>query len=204
MRRTASILAGVAILAGASWFAWQAHGHDHDGHAQLAMLDRSMLRVAATQPIAVPAHERADGKRFDAAALRGRWSLVFFGFTSCPDVCPTTLQTLASFARDPASGMEAGTTQVVFVTVDPATDTPRRISEWLAAFDRRFIGVTGAPDALERFTAAAGAGFAPKAGGSMDHSTSVFVVDPEGRLAGVLLHPASADSVRADLEALRG
>jgi len=179
------------------------HGTGHEAHEQLAMLDRTVLAVAPGAPLEVPVLKAADGGTFDASRLRGRWSLVFFGFTSCPEICPTTLATLARFARDPANGVEAGATQVVFVSVDPGTDTPQRIGEYLKNFDPRFVGVTGDGATLERFAAAAGAGFAAS-GGSMDHSTSVFVVDPQGRLAGVLLHPSDPQRIRADLGSLRG
>jgi len=184
--------------------AWALHGNDRAPRPDaFAALDRSVLPVAAAAPLEVPALAGTDGRPFDAARLRGHWSLVFFGFTSCADVCPTTLQTLAQFAGDPASGVASGATQVVFVSVDPERDTPGRIQAYVEAFDKRFVGVTGDHAALARFGAAVGAGFAPN-GHALDHSTSVFVVDPRGRLAGVLLHPANGRSVRAGLESLRG
>lgn len=192
-------------LAAACAFAVLRPAHDahHEAHEQLAMLDRTVLAVAPGAPLQVPAMQAADGAAFDASRLRGRWSLVFFGFTSCPEICPTTLATLARFAQAPASGVGAGSTQVVFVSVDPGTDTPQRIAEYLKNFDARFVGVTGSSDALAGFAAAAGAGYAAS-GASMDHSTSVFVVDPQGRLAGVLLHPSDPARILADLGSLRG
>jgi protein SCO1/2 len=184
--------------------AWALHGAERAPQPDaFAALDRSVLPVAPAAPLEVPPLAAADGRPFDAARLRGHWSLVFFGFTSCADVCPTTLQTLAQFAGDPASGVASGATQVVFVSIDPERDTPSRIRAYVEAFDKRFVGVTGDHAALARFGAAAGAGFAAN-GHALDHSTSVFVVDPQGRLAGVLLHPANGRSVRADLESLRG
>jgi protein SCO1/2 len=204
LARKALAAAGCALLGTGAWIAWHGHAHEaHDAHRQIAMLDRTVLALPRGEPLTMPALVAADGSAFDAQRLQGRWSLVFFGFTSCPDVCPTTLQTLAAFARDPASGIDAGRTQVVFVSVDPERDSRARIAEYLQSFDPRFVGVTGSPDALARFSAQAGAGYAAM-GASMDHSTSVFVVDPQGRLAGVLLHPANAAGVRADLASLRG
>jgi protein SCO1/2 len=189
--------AALAMLVGA-------RQHDHaDAREQVAMLDRTLLTVAPGPPLDVPALKSADGGTFDASRLRGRWSLVFFGFTSCPEICPTTLATLARFAREPASGIAGGGTQVVFVSVDPEHDDAQRIREYLGSFDPRFVGVTGDNATLARFAAAAGAGFA-SAAGSMDHSTSVFVVDPQGRLAGVLLHPSDPARIVADLGSLRG
>jgi protein SCO1/2 len=196
-----------ALSATGGWVAWHAYRQEdaqaRHAQEQLAALDRKVIAVAPGKPLSLPALVSADGAAFDAPRLRGRWSLVFFGFTSCPDVCPTTLQTLAAFAREPANGVASGDTQVVFVSVDPERDSRSRIAEYLQAFDPRFVGVTGSPAAMELFSAQAGAGFAVS-GAAMDHSTSVFVVDPQGRLAGVLLHPADAAEVRADLASLRG
>jgi protein SCO1 len=202
-RRRTIALAVVAVAVAGAVGLHGLRGGGHEAHAQLAMLDRTLLPVSNPAPLEVPALSAADGRGFDGKRLRGRWSLVFFGFTSCPEVCPTTLATLARFARDPASGIASGDTQVVFVSIDPGHDTPQRIGAYLQAFDPRFVGVTGDSAALERFTAAAGAGYAAS-GASMDHSTSVFVVDPQGRLAGVLLHPQDPARIRADLGSLRG
>lgn len=179
-------------------------GHAHAGHAHASMaaLDRSVIAAARGAPLEVPLLRGADGKPFAAERLRGRWSLLFFGYTSCPDVCPTTLQALARLARDPAGGIATGDTQVVFVSVDPERDTPQRVAAYLGGFDARFVGATGDREAVARFAEAAGAGFAPS-GARIDHSTSLFVVDPDGRLAGVLLRPADPERIRADLASLR-
>lgn len=176
--------------------------HAGHAHASLAALDRTVIAAARREPLAVPPLQGADGKPFAAERLHGRWSLLFFGYTSCPDVCPTTLQALARFARDPAGGIATGETQVVFVSVDPERDTPQRVAAYLGAFDARFVGATGEREAIARFTQAARAGF-EASGTRIDHSTSLFVVDPDGRLAGVLLRPADPERIRADLAALR-
>jgi protein SCO1/2 len=174
----------------------------HEAHAGLAALDQTVLQVAPADPLALPTLVASDGRPFAAGGLRGRWSVVFFGFTACPHVCPTTLQTLAAVARDPASGVASGRTQVVFVSVDPR-DTPEVIRAYVGNFDARIVGLGGREDAVARFAAAAGAGFAA-AGGGIDHSTSLFVVDPEGRLAAVILRPSQARRVVSDLRSLRG
>jgi protein SCO1/2 len=176
--------------------------YTYEVHAGLDVLDQTVLQVTPAAPLALPALVASDGKPFAAAGLRGRWSVVFFGFTACPHVCPTTLQTLAAVSRDPASGVASGRTQVVFVSVDPR-DTPEVIRAYLENFDRRIVGLGGQGDAVARFATAAGAGFAA-AGGGIDHSTSLFVVDPEGRLAAVLLRPSEARRVVSDLRSLRG
>ena len=179
------------------------HGGPHGNHQALAALAQTLLPVERGAPVAVPALVGADGLPFAPARLKGRWSLVFFGFTSCPDVCPLTLQLLSAAARDSASGVSAGATQVVFVTVDPKRDTPARLKSYLAHFDERFIGLTGSRANLDRFAAQLGAASEPSGAGGIDHSTSVFALDPQGRLAGVMLRPADPSRIVADLNALR-
>jgi protein SCO1/2 len=185
------------------------HG-SHGSHQALAALAQTLLPVERGAPVAVPLLVTDDGLFFDPARLKGRWSLVFFGFTSCPDVCPLTLQVLSEFARHAASGVPAlasgvpaGATQVVFVTVDPERDTPARLKGYLANFDERFIGLTGSRADLDRFAAQLGAGSEPSGPGGIDHSTSIFALDPQGRLAGVMLRPADPARIVADLNTLR-
>src|SRR6185436_14460373 len=120
------------------------------------------------------------GRMAQAEEFEGRWSLVFFGFTSCPQVCPRTLSVLAAVARDPESGVGAGAMQIVFVSVDPERDTPRRVRNYLDGFDLRIIGLTGAQNAVERFEREVGAGHS-RVGSGIDHSTSLFLLDPYGR-----------------------
>jgi protein SCO1 len=189
----ALLVAGTAALGAAYLVQDGHHGHSH----QLAPLAQTVLPVEGGAPLALPALVAADGSPFPAERLRGRWSIVFFGYTSCPDICPMTLQLLSEVAR------QAGDTQFIFVTVDPARDTPERLKAYLAHFDPRFVGLSGGRGELERFAASLGAGYAPSGSGGFDHSTSLFAVDPQGRLAGVLLRPEEPARIVADLATLR-
>jgi protein SCO1/2 len=197
-----SLLAAVAAAVTAAWhFAGPAHHHEH-GHAELTALEQTYLPIAGSVPLSAAAFTRADGSAFPAQGLEGRWTLLFFGFTSCPDVCPMTLQALTRVARDPASGVAQGSTQILFVSTDPGHDTPERMRAYLANFDAHIVGLTGAPEALRRLGEAAGAGFSAGEGG-MDHSTSIFVLDPHARVAGVLLRASEPALVMADLAKLQ-
>ena len=175
------------------------HPHHPGHHHGLDALAQTLLPVDGGEPVAFAALAGADGARFGPERLKGRWSLVFFGFTSCPDVCPTTLQLLSEVARREA----AGAPQLVFVTVDPQRDTPAQLKSYLAHFDERIVGLTGSRDALDRFAAALGAASAPSGSGGIDHSTSLFALDPHGRLAGIMLRPADPARIVADLNTLR-
>jgi protein SCO1/2 len=112
------------------------------------------------------------------------------------------LAILTAVARDPESGVSSGSTQLVFVSIDPERDTPERIRNYLSHFDRRILGLTGSRDAIGRFSREIGAGSTP-VDASIDHSTSLFVLDPKGREAGVLLRPSAASRIIADLTILR-
>lgn len=142
------------------------------------------------------------GQPFGPAALENRWSLVFTGFTHCPDLCPTTLALLASLRkRIPGDGL-----QIVFVSVDPERDTPERIASYLAHFDPTFVGATGAAAEIERFTKALGLAQVrnPGVGGeyTVDHSTALVLIDPKARVAGYFQPPHDEQALAADLAAL--
>ncbi len=135
--------------------------------------------------------------------FRGHWSLLFTGFTHCPDVCPTTLALMANLRL--RLGRED--LRYVFVSVDPERDTPDAMARYVAHFDPGILGLTGARAEMERFTA--GLGLAqvrnPGADGeyTVDHSTALVLINPDGRLAGYFQAPHSADALAADLYGLR-
>ncbi len=158
--------------------------------------------LAEPRPIADFELVDHQGRAFRRDALAGRWSLVFTGFTHCPDICPTTLATMAELGR--RLGDRAP--QLVFVSVDPERDTPEVLATWIAHFGPGFTGATGSRAAMEAFTQSLG--FAqvrnPGAGGeyTVDHSTALALVDPEARVAGYFTQPHDAAAIAADLAAL--
>jgi protein SCO1/2 len=145
----------------------------------------------------------SDGRGFDLARHRGKVVLLSFGFTSCPAVCPTTLATLAQ-ARA-ALGAAGADVQVVFVTVDPERDTVPRLQAYVSAFDRSFLGATGSQAALARVRAGFGASATKVTSGSAygyDHTSSVFLVDRQGRLVGMMPYDHPAQDYVHDLRLL--
>jgi protein SCO1/2 len=150
-----------------------------------------------------------DGNPFSLERLRGRWSLLFFGFTRCPDICPSTLYDLQQVSRGLDDGARDATPwQVIFVSVDPERDSPTQLKEYVSWFDPRFLGVTGAPEQLAPLALQIGVAFRVEehAAGSqdyaVDHSASVFLTDPQGRLHGVFPAPHDADAMTRDLAAV--
>jgi protein SCO1/2 len=129
---------------------------------------------------------RAAGGRFTTADLRGRLSLVFFGYTTCPDVCPMTLAQVTQTRR--LLGERAAQVDVYFVSVDPERDTSERLMTYTRAFDPAIIGLTGTPDELARVMQPFGAiaERRPVAdsvlGYLVDHSATIYLIDRQSRL----------------------
>jgi protein SCO1/2 len=136
---------------------------------------------------------------FNAAQLRGTPTLVYFGYTHCPDVCPLTLLQLAQVVK---SGVVPGL-RVLFVSVDPARDTPAQLAQYVHAFDPDFIGLTGTPAMLQIVTHRFGVAFLrvdlPGGDYSMDHSATVFLMDARGHNVAVFTPPYDVKSLTEDL-----
>ena len=164
------------------------------------------------QPRALPAFslQQSDGTRLVPGELKGHWTVVFLGFTHCPDVCPTTLAQLAQAQKRWAALPEATRPRVLFVSVDPERDNPDRIGEYAHAFHRDSLAATADIPALERFARSLSMVFmkvpapegAPADQYTVDHSAALAVLDPEARMAGVIASPLDADAVASDLLAL--
>ena len=168
-----------------------------------AVADTAVAAVYATPrplpPFTLTGH---DGSRFDAARLRGHYTLLFFGYTNCPDVCPTTLLELAQVRRALADLPAALQPAVVMVSIDPKRDTNAVLARYVAHFDADFLGVTGAPEALLAFATPLGAVFqiGPEVDGRypVDHTAALFLVDPAVALAAVFPAPHVAKTIAAD------
>ena len=145
----------------------------------------------------------------DQHSLEGRWTLLFFGFTNCPDVCPTTLavlkQTVARLADYPPF-REQG--QVLFISLDPARDTPAQLAQYVQHFDTRFLAATGDDAALDAVTVPLGvirAKVEDGSGGySIDHTASIFLIDPKLRVIGKFGLPHSAAMLDEGFRAITG
>ena len=138
---------------------------------------------------------------FDVARLRGKWSLLFFGFTRCPDICPTTLATLKQVHQ--LLGEKNKDIQYVFITVDPERDTPELLGGYVDYFNPDFLGVSGPASELDKLTQALGVYYrlGPNTTGDyqVDHSAAVFLVDPQARLRALFSSPQNAQHMAANL-----
>lgn len=147
----------------------------------------------------------SDGAALNLARFKGKLVLLTFGFTNCPEVCPTTLATLAQARKD--LGAQARDVQVVYVTVDPERDDIPRIRQYLAAFDPSFVGGTETPDKLaamrKRYGVVAEKIPKPQPNAyGMNHSTSVFIIDRAGKLRAMMPYGHEAKDFVHDLKLL--
>lgn len=155
-------------------------------------------------PRALPEFTLTDhtGANFEPARLKNHWSLLFFGFTHCPDVCPTTLGMLAQTEKALADLPAGQRPQIVLVSVDPQRDTPEQLASYVRFFSPSFTGVTGSQEAIDKFTRALGVPVAisPLANGgySVDHSAAIFLIDPSGALLALFSTPHSPAIIAAD------
>lgn len=146
----------------------------------------------------------SDGAAVTEQTYRGKWLIVYFGYASCPDVCPTTLLDIAQ-ALD-ALGRRAGAVHGLFITLDPKRDTPGVLTEYVKSFDPRLIALTGTPAQI----AAAASGFHvfherhenDDGGYSIDHSAFIYLVGPDGRLARTVTGEGGSKQIAAALSAL--
>src|ERR1700681_1278945 len=126
------------------------------------------------------------GRPFGSANLHSHWSMVFFGYTNCPDLCPTTLTTLAAMQKRLRAAKAPVLPQVIFVSVDAKRDTPAQMAKYVPYFDPGFIGLTAADQpSIEAVAKQLGVSviIEPAAGGNytVDHSGALFVLGPDGR-----------------------
>jgi protein SCO1/2 len=160
--------------------------------------------ATATQPRPAPELDglvSPDGSAFELAAFEGEPVLVFFGYTHCPDVCPTTISELFGVIEAEPE------TQVLFVSVDPERDTPEFLAEWTAYLPEDFHAVTGSPGAVRRVADAWGVRYArvettSTAGYTMSHTADVFLLDGEGTLRQTYPFGTAAEVIVDDLRTL--
>ena len=183
-----------------------------DADAALAPLQAKMLNTVVLPEDfrAVPAFslQGVDGGTLQQDFLDDRWTMAFFGYTHCPDVCPITLQVM----KEVVASLEASDVepmQVAFFTVDPVRDTTERMREYVGFFDEQFVGVTGEADAVQALTRSLGivSAFTAVEGRPgeylVDHTASMLLIDPQRRVRAKFNAPHEADTIVQDFVTLR-
>ena len=147
-----------------------------------------------------------NGQTVTEQAFRGKYMLVYFGYTFCPDVCPTTLNAVAD-ALDKL-GPKADRLQPIFITVDPKRDTPAVMKQYTAAFTPKLIGLTGTPEQIAKVAKEYRVYYAEHRTGpgpddySMDHSSVLYLMDPKGGFVAPVRADESADELASELRKL--
>jgi protein SCO1/2 len=172
---------------------------------------RDQAKGIAGSPLAAAIGGKFDlvdqnGKPFTDADLKGKWQLVFFGYTHCPDVCPTALNDL-SLALDQL-GAKKKDVGIVFISVDPDRDTPPVLKSYVDSFGGPIVALTGTPDAVAQAAKDYKVYYAkhPRADGGydMDHSALIYVMDPQGRFTATFTPDDTSDTIVARLQKLVG
>ena len=192
-----AVVAGIALAAGA-WYAM----------TTIARNQQLQFATVLPAPAELPNFSLLDhnGNSVDASVFEGQWDLVFFGFTHCPDVCPITLQVLADAKRQLADKGQSPLPRIVLVSVDPERDTPEQLAKYVAAFGDDNLGLTGEVVELKKLTGALGIFFQKAATENeyytVDHSSVVIVIDPDGRYRGIFSSPHKPSNFVRDLPLL--
>ena len=152
------------------------------------------------------------GKTFTNQNFKGHWNLVFFGFTNCPVICPTTLSILNQAYTKLKNENYQPLPQVIFISVDPERDNPDRASQYAAGFNPLFVGLTGEKAQLDQLTHDMSAVYMkvalkPATAGetpayTVDHSTAIMLVDPQGNLRAIFSSPENGDKFAQDYQAI--
>lgn len=181
-------LAGLGILLATALFILQPQQQQSAG------------RVPVGGPFRLTSHE---GKPFTDADLKGKPFVVFFGFTHCPEVCPTTLYDLTQDLE--SLGSDSDKLRVAFITVDPAQDTPELMKTYLSSFDPRIVGLTGTDEQIAAVAKEYKIYYRKvptDSGYTMDHSAQIFLMDSKGDFYATSSFQESADTRRAKLKQL--
>jgi protein SCO1/2 len=195
----AAMLAGVWLVA---------IYREHDSRAMF-LPDQVLTLFPDPKPLAAFALIDHQNRVFDLASLRGKWSFLFFGFTHCPDICPTTLAILAR-ARDgiAASAVGAEDVQFIFISVDPNRDTAGMLEQYVAHFHTSFLGVTGDNAQIGNLAGQLGAAYEVAITPGTEnypvyHAAAVFLVDPRVRYHAVFTPPLEAEIIGKRFKVLR-
>ncbi len=190
-------LVALAVVAAAAFSAgaWLARGLGPGPGAAAAAQPqmKSFDGVREIAPFTLTDHR---GQRFGHERLAGRWTLMTFGFTSCPDLCPTMLANLAELRKSLVANWSGPEPQFVFVSVDPARDTPQVLAQYVPSFDPAFLGATATQAEIDRLHADIGGAhrILPKKHANdshynVDHSVLLYVINPDGRLHAQIAPP---------------
>lgn len=181
---------------------------EHDSRAML-LPNKVITLFPDPKPLTAFTLTDHQNRVFDLASLKGKWSFLFFGFTHCPDVCPTTLAVLARARANIAENTGgADAIQFIFVSVDPNRDTAGKLKQYVDYFDTTFLGVTGDNAQIGNLAGQLGAAYQVAITPGMEnypvyHTTAVFLLDPQARYHAIFTPPLDAEAISRRFKVLR-
>jgi len=196
-------IVAVAAFAAGIWIGFG--GRDH---SELPVVQDTVITVLPKAKVIKPFQLQTGTKtKFNLDSLKGKYSLLFFGYTSCPDVCPTTMYELKKLYSILEKDTPQEKYQVVFVSVDPRRDTPERLEKYVTYFNKSFIGATGRKDEIANLARQLGASYevddnSKSEDYSVSHTGVIFVIDPDAQYAAVLTPPHQASRIESRLALL--
>jgi protein SCO1/2 len=188
---------------------WLAATYRENGSRAVLLPDRVMTLFSEPKPLTAFALTDHENRVFDLASLQGKWSFLFFGFTHCVDVCPTTLATLARAHQNIVkSTVGANDVQFVFISVDPNRDTASKLKQYVDYFDTTFLGVTGDDAQIGNLAGQLSAAYQVAITPGVEnypvyHSTAVFLLDPRARYHAVFTPPHDAEVISKRFKVVR-
>ena len=188
---------------------WLGIAQQREQRLEILMQDQVVTVLKTPKPLATFSLQDQDQAKFDRSRLQGKWSLLFFGFTNCPDVCPTTLSTLNQLhAELNKQKHDVGDVQFIFVSVDPGRDNSDKLKRYVKYFNKEFLGVTGDKKEIARFAGQLGAHYEvlDKSGEknySVNHTAAIFIFDKKGQFFGLMSPPLDPAAMASRIELIR-
>lgn len=175
--------------------------------AQVGLIDAGVILLPQSRTVPDMVMTNQDGQAVSLSELKGKWTLLFFGYTFCPDICPTTLAQLrqikSELPKEAVSNL-----RVVLVSVDPNRDTPQQLKQYLGYFDKDFVGLSAPVAQIQKLANAVSIPFIPadtsKPNYTVDHSGNLVILGPDGTQRGFIRAPMSNPKLVAQLPNLLG
>ena len=206
--RRLSLIALLAVFVGMALLVWLPGREAATPRPLQPPRLQTATQLPELRPLAPFSLTDQQGQTYDNSRLQGHWTLLSFGYTYCPDICPTALAMLAQMQQALGEAGMSAPLEIVFVSVDPQRDTPQRLAEYLAYFDRDFVGLSGSAAAIEALTRPLGILYRKVETRDsaldyvVDHSASMMLIDPQGRYQALFSPPQDAAMMAHDILAI--
>jgi protein SCO1/2 len=197
----------LAVLLGL-WFGADWYGHRSAGPSSMTAQLQAGTALPRPKPLAHFVMTDQDGQEMTEVSLRGKWTFTAIGFTTCHDICPVTMATFAALQRQISAVAGGAVPQFLLFSADPGRDTPEKLAQFVRQFHPDFLGATGSDEAMKAMARDLGGLYMrvndPKStdGYTMDHSASIYLINPQGQLVAIFSTPHNPALIAQDFMAL--